>query len=573
MKASESILQNLVHSMDQGKLLPMIRTAMFAAIIITLTLLYLFVQFRGLDTSDAMDQAQIARNLADGKGFTTNYIRPLAVWQLEQAGKDVSVENFPDFFQAPLNPFINALPLKLVQAHWKLEPTDLVYIGDRMMAGTAMFFFLVSLIFWYRIGLRLFDRKVSLIGCAIILLTDIFWQFSLSGLPQMLMLFLFSIIVWLTLRAMERRLELVPVLLHLFAIGLLFGLMTLSHGAAVWIFLGWLAFVLFYFPPRGVAGLVALASLLLLVLPWMARNYSVCGNPFGLSGYELVVPYETSETGHLRDLNGAPGLSGMKPFNRMKRSVFEHAERIFGFIGMNIAAAAFFVSLLHRFKSPNTAMFRWCLLLMWLGAFGGMALVGVGNGIVTPDQLHVLFIPLFVFYGLAFLLVMLGRIELPFPVLRPAAIGVIVFVCALPMLATLFAGRGVAVQWPPYVPPFIAILGDWYEEDEIIASDMPWAVAWYAQRKAVLLPKTIKDFNRLSDYRVLGNSITGLYLTPVTGNRRLFSEIYKGAYTEWVFMITRPPNVQGFSLPVFTPLPIDGECILFADRDRWSRRE
>ena len=100
---------------------------------------------------------------------------------------------------------------------------------------------------------------------------------------------------------------------------------------------------------------------------------------------------------------------------------------------------------------------------------------------------------------------------------------------------------------------------------------MPWAVAWYAQRKSLLLPKTIKDFNRISDYRVLGDAITGLYLTPLTGNRRLFSEIYKGPYTDWVMQITRPPVTLGFPLPVFTPLPIDGECILFSDRDRWSR--
>ena len=157
--------------------------------------------------------------------------------------------------------------------------------------------------------------------------------------------------------------------------------------------------------------------------------------------------------------------------------------------------------------------------------------------------------------------------------MRSVYIGVLVLLCALPMLTTLLAGKNIAIQWPPYVPPFIAVLGEWYGKDEAIATDMPWATAWYAQRKSLLLPKTIKDFNRISDFRVLGAPISGLYLTPVTGNLALFSHIYKGPYTDWVFMITRPPNVQGFSLPVYTPLPIDGECILFADRDRWSRRE
>ena len=565
-------IQHLVHSIDQGRLVPIIRIGVFAALIVTLTLLYLFVQFRGISSSTAMDQAQIARNIADGRGISTQYIRPLAIWQLEKAGKEVSTENFPDFFQSPLNPIVNAVALKLIQSSWKLTPTDLIYIGDRMIAGTSILFFLLSVAVWYLVGQRLFDKKLSLLGCAMVLLTDLMWQFSLSGLPQMLLLLLFSIAVWLTLKAMEKRAEFVPSLAFLFAAGAVFGLMILAHGAVLWLFLGWLVFAFFYFQPRGIAALVPLAAVMLIVLPWIARNYSVCGNPFGLAGYELIAPVNTSEDGYLRSINGPPSLSEIRPLNRLRNAVFTHSERIFPFLGMNIVALAFFVSLMHRFKQSTTTMFRWATLLMWLGAFGGMALCGVGDS-VSSNQLHVLFIPLFIFYGLAFLLVLLNRLELPIPALRVMFLSLLVFLVALPMMATLFAGRNIGIQWPPYVPPFIAVLGEWYGEKEVIASDMPWAVAWYAHRKSILLPKSVKDFNRISDYRVLGESITGLYLTPITGNKRLFADIYKGSYTDWVFMITRPPNVQGFSLPIFTPLPIDGECILFADRDRWSRQE
>lgn len=572
MATSKKGLQDIVHSIDQGGLVPIIRIAMFATLIVTLTLLYLFVQFKGLNSSTAMDQAQIAREIAAGNGFSTKYLRPFAIWQLENAGKEVPNENFPDFFQSPLNPLINSLPLKIVQPHWKLEPTDLIYIGDRMIAGTAILFFLLSVAVWYLIGLRLFDKKLSLLGCVLILLTDLFWQFSLSGLPQMAMLLLFSGACWATLKAMEKKNELVPMLALLFGAGLLFGLMILGHGATLWIFLGWFVFATVYFHPRGVAALVALAAVILVVLPWLARNYSVSGNPLGIAGYELVVPAFTSESAHLRSISSAPNLGGMAPLNRLKNAVFTHSELIFAFLGMNIAALAFFASLLHRFKNSLTSAFRWCIIPMWLGAFGGMALCGVQSA-VHPNQLHILFIPLFIFYGLAFLLVLWNRLEVQIPILRLGFVVVILFLGSLPMLARLTAGPGVAIQWPPYVPPFIAILGDWYNDKEVIASDMPWAVAWYANRNAILLPKSVKDFNKISDYRVLGQSITGLYLTPITGNSRLFSDIYKGAYTDWVFMITRPPSVSGFSLPVFTPLPIDGECILFADRDRWSKRE
>ncbi|MFA7343624.1 MAG: hypothetical protein WC003_04910 [Terrimicrobiaceae bacterium] len=563
-------VQTAVHSLEQGRLAPVIRGAMFAVLIIALTLLYLFVQFRGFSSITAMDQAQIARNIASGKGLSTNFIRPLAIWQMEQSGKEIPADGFPDFYQAPLNPIVNALPLLLVKSAWKMTPTDLVYAGDRIIVVFSILFFLVSVAIWYFVGARLFDSRLSLIACAIILLTDMMWQFSLSGLPQMLMLFLFSGAVWLTVFAMQKRGSLLAVLASLFGAGLLFGLMVLASGVALWIFLGWLVFAVVYFQPRGIAALAALAAVLMVTLPWMVRNYSVCGNPFGLSVYSAVSAGGSPEEGYLRSLDGAPPISGSGLFSKLKSGVSAQIEGLFSFLGMNLAAGAFFLALLHPFRSPVVSLFRWCVVLMWVGAVVGMGIFGLG-GVISSNQLHVLLLPLFVFYGLAFLMVLWSRWELGMPLLRTIFLSAVVFLCSLPLLATLFSNKGAAIQWPPYVPPFIGILGEWYGEKEIIASDMPWAVAWYAGRKSVLLPESVRAFNRLNDYRVLGEPVSGLYLTPITGNLRLFSDIYKGAYKEWALLITRPPKVDGFALPFYTALPIEGECIIFSDRDRWSK--
>jgi len=563
-------VQGAVHSIEQGKLAPVIRGGMFAALIIGLTLLYLFVQFRGFSTVTAMDQAQIARNIASGEGLSTRFIRPLAIWQLEQAEKEIPKENFPDFYQAPLNSIVNAMPLLLVKSSWKMTPTDLVYPAERVIAGLSILFFLLSVAIWYLVGSRLFDSKLALLGCAIILVTDMMWQFSLSGLPQMLMLLLFSGVSWLTVFAMQRADRLTTVMLSLFGAGVLFGLMILAHGLAVWIFLGWLIFAAVYFSPRGIAAMAALAAVLMVTMPWMVRNYSVCGNPFGLSIYAALSSGGAPEESFLRSLDAAPPISGSAIFSHIKSRVADQVKMIFAYLGMNLAAGAFFLALMHPFRSSVVSMFRWCVGLMWLGAVLGMGIFGL-DGVISSNQLHVLLLPLFIFYGLAFLMVLWSRWELNFPLLRMLFLSVVVFLCSLPMLAALFSNRGAAIQWPPYVPPFIGILGDWFEPQEVICSDMPWAVAWYAQRRSVLLPETIRGFNQLNDYRKLGEPINGLYLTPITGNQRLFSEIYKGAYREWALLITRPPKVDGFALPFYTALPIEGECILFSDRDRWSK--
>ena len=434
-------IQSAVHSLEQGNLAPIIRGAMFAVLIVALLLLYLFVQFRGFSTVTAMDQAQIARNIASGKGFTTQFIRPLAVWQLESAGKDIPADNFPDFYQSPLGPLVNALPLSLVKSSWKMTATDLVYAGERIIAAFSVLCFLLSVAIWYFVGARLFDSKLSLLACAIILLTNMMWQFSLSGLPQMLMLLLFSGAMWLTVFAMQRRDQLVPVMLALFGAGLLFGLMTLAHGLAAWIFLGWLVFALVYFQPRGLAALVALAALLMVTLPWMVRTYSVCGNPFGLAAYAALASGGAPEEGYLRSLDEAPIVGGTSVLSKMKSGVFRQLEGLFSYLGINLAAAAFFLALLHPFRSPTVSLFRWCIALMWIGAVAGMGVFGL-EGVISSNQLHVLFLPMFILFGLAFLMVLWSRWELGYPLLRMIFLSVVVFLCSVPMLSTLFSSRG-----------------------------------------------------------------------------------------------------------------------------------
>lgn len=563
-------VQGALHALEQGKLAPIIRGAMFAVLIIALTLLYLFVQFRGFATPTAMDQAQIARNLADGKGFTTSYIRPLALWQLQSANKEVNPDRLPDFYQSPLGPFVNSFALRIIKSSWNIGPADLVYAGDRMIAGVSILFFLLAVGVWYFVGSRLFDSKLALIACAIMLLTDILWQFSLSGLPQMLMLLLFGGATWCTVFALQNRDRLGVMLGALFGAGLLFGLMILAHGLAVWIFAGWLVFALLAFPPRGLAALAALAAAVIIVAPWLIRNQTVCGSAFGLAIYAPIA-VGTPEEGYLRSIDAAPAVSGSGIFAKLRSGVSKQGEELFSFFGMNIVAGAFFLSLLHRFRVAETAALRWGILLMWVLSVIGMGFYGL-EGRVSSNQLHVLFIPIFVLYGMAFLLVLWSRTDFGYALLRIAFITLMALLAAVPMLATLFGGRAVPVQWPPYVPPVIATMGGWFDEKDVIASDMPWAVAWYAQRKSLLLPESVRAFNDINDYRRLGGPVTGLYLTPITGNARLFSEIYKGPYREWALLITRPPKVEGFALPYFTLLPIEGECILFSDRDRWTKR-
>jgi hypothetical protein len=206
---------------------------------------------------------------------------------------------------------------------------------------------------------------------------------------------------------------------------------------------------------------------------------------------------------------------------------------------------------------------------MWLFAVLGMGFYHPTE-VVSSNQLHVLFVPLFIGYGMAMLFILWNRLDLRSELLRKVFVFAVLIICALPMLLNLFAGQKSRINWPPYVPPYIGIMRDWFSEDEIICSDMPWAIAWYAQRLSLLLPDSVKTFNRIHDYQETLQPVRGLYLTPITGEQPLFSGIYKGPYRDWSALITRPPQIRGFPLSQFAALPIDGQCILFSDRPRWN---
>jgi hypothetical protein len=355
------------------------------------------------------------------------------------------------------------------------------------------------------------------------------------------------------------------------------GLMTLAHGLSVWIFFGWLVFAGLYFQPRGVTALAALAAFLLVISPWMVRNYQVCGNPFGLAVYDAFFP-ATAEKTFARNLQANIGGSGTSLQGKVRNGVTSQVEKISAYLGLNAVAGAFFLALFHPFRNRKTFMFKWCVGLMWVGAVGGMALFHP-DGAVSANQMHVVFLPLFIGYGMAFLFVLWNRLELGSALLRIVFIVVMLTFCAVPLLMRLFAADNQRIQWPPYVPPVIGMLGDWFSEDELICSDMPWAVSWYAQRKALLLPDSIRTFNNLHDYSITKQPLRGLFLTPETGNERFMADIIKGGlkewspiYTAWAGMFRGPrPQLTGFPLNAVTPLPIEGECIIFADRDRWSQ--
>jgi len=577
MPGSEDFIQGAVHALEAGGLAVWIRRGLALVAIIALAVIY-FYGFRGLATSQAMDQAQIGREIASGHGWRTNFARPRAVGQLQAHGKEIARKIWFDTYNAPLPPLVDAIALRPVKAHWTMTPSELVYTGDKAIVIMSMLLFIGSVVVLFFIARRLFDQRLALLACSLVLLCDAVWQYSLSGLPQMLLLFLFNSTVYALVRAVEARYGGGRVGLWLVFVGAGFGLLALTHALTIWIFLGALIFCVFFFRPRGWAAAIILAVFLIFYLPWLFRNYLICGNPAGVAIYSVLDGFGHSEAAIMRQVAfNVEGIGPIALYNKMATNLVSQTGRILEYLGWNIVALAFFASLLHSFKRPETGAIRWMILAMWAGAALGMALYGIHEEQgVAANQLHLIFMPLMTCYGLAFLLVQWNRLGIDLRLARIGFITGLFLLCAFPTINTVastvhsaFSGwNKLTLRWPPYVPPYIAVLNNWMNPEETTASDMPWAVAWYANRRSLWLPDTIKTFTEFSDYNVLGGPVNGLYLTPISGSQNTYRDILKGEYRDWAAVIQRTITIETFPLKWATLLGLENECVFFSDHDR-----
>lgn len=578
--ASEVQVQEIVHSLEEGKWKGWIQLAVLLGGIAFLVSLWFFrdAGFRGLAHPVAMDQAQIAREIARGNGFSTKFIRPAALWQFETKTGAFPTERTPDTYHAPLHPWLNSFALKAIKSKWVMTTKQLLYPGDQIIAGVCVVFLLLSVLVSYFIARRLFDHRLAILGIGLVLMCQRLWDYAMSGLPQMLMLFLFNCTAYALLRAIESRQEGRRSMGWVVAVGLGFGLLALAHGITIWVFVGVIVFTLLFFRPIGVHAAVMAAVFLACYSPWLVRNQRVCGTPVGLGWYSALADIAGTDTTIMRSMRMP--LEGVTPRSfgdKIRQRTMEQFQEVLPLLGTLVLAPVFFISLLHLFKNPLTATFRWCVLSAWLFGVLGMSIFGFpeDSGLRAND-LHVLFIPIMTFYGLAFILVLWSRLELNFRLIRIGFIVLLFIVSCLPFIQTtrrLLGGAQLPWQWPPYCPPWISVLGTWTLEREMIASDMPWAVAWYADRTSLWLPMTLKDFTTLNDYDQLKGQVVGLYLTPISANQPFLYGVVKGEYREWSPYIMRKVESRELPFKAVTPLPKDNDCVFYADRDRWTNRE
>lgn len=570
--AIESKVQQFVHALEQGKPAKWLWGSVLAMLAGLIAIFFLFARFNGFAVSDAMDQAQIGRQIAEGKGYTTLYARPLALY-LMLARRGAFQLPMPEISQAPLGPFINAAVLKVTGVGIDFSQGGAVAPADRVIAAVGFAFFAGALIVNYLLARRLFDARLAALGTGFLLATDLLWQFSFSGLPQMAMLFFFSLAMLALVAALDAQDagRSTRKFVYAVAAALLLGVMTLGNGLGLWIFAGFWIFASLALRPRWLMAPVLTLAYLAPLLPWGWHNWRAMRNPFGLPFYDLYRGAQTERLDFLADFEPLLRFDWTNLADKTAAQLLEQLSGFTSFIGGNFVAATFFLAVvLHTYLRWQPAQFRWAVLLMWLGAVAGMAVFGI-DGVVSVNQLHILFLPLMVFYGLAFLLVLWSRLEFDQPLFRTGFLVLLYATVSLPLIQGLMS-MPKRMNWPPYLPPIIQRVGNWLEPAEPMASDIPWATAWYGARTSLLLPASVEQFELISGERLLGAPLAGIYLTPFSGGLPAISDIVNGRYREWARFIMREitqEDLSGWMLKTAVNLPMNGEAVFYSDRPRW----
>src|SRR5215469_8967052 len=85
-------LQEIIHYIEVGSGKRFLRFLLPCVLVLGIAILYDFRAWKNLSAPDAMDSAQLARNIASGKGYTTLFIRPLSIYlvQARNQGKSTT---------------------------------------------------------------------------------------------------------------------------------------------------------------------------------------------------------------------------------------------------------------------------------------------------------------------------------------------------------------------------------------------------------------------------------------------------------------------------------------------------
>jgi hypothetical protein len=557
-------IQALIHKVEVEMGSRWLYGMVFGWLLLALALWYDTHCFHSFDSPQAMDAAQVARNLAEGRGFTTDCIRPFSIYLLQKHGHAPVVAGtaladlgrlygpHPDLANPPVYPAVLAGLFKATSPKWKLELNKPFWGGgghfaryrpEFMIAIFNQLLLLAAAIVTFRLARTLFDGTVAWLSALLMLGSDLLWKFSVSGLPMLLLLLIFLGLSWCLVSFEEVSAPEKPDERQGFRRAILAGLLTgvgmLTQYSFGWVIVPVLIYFVVFGGPRRI-GLALSAGLVFVVTvsPWILRNLIVSGTVLGTAGYAVTEnTFIFPGSRLMQSLNpDLSGVFGLWPYlTKLGVALPALLRSAVPGVGGGWVGCLFLAGLLLGLRRPGARRLRYfavsCLGLFLLVNALGQTALGTGATETNPQNLLVLLTPLAIIFGMAFFLTLLDQMDLPWPPLRFAVMGLVVALGCLQLFLTLLPPKEELVSFPPYSPPEIQRFSQWLQPNELVMSDIPWAVAWYGDRQCVWTTlDSGAEFYQLNDYL---KPVSGLYWSEQTMDGRLLSECLHGSRDNW----------------------------------------
>jgi hypothetical protein len=595
------LIQMLIHKLEVGASSRLLRVTALCLIVAALAFVYDLRAYRNISTPEGMDSAQLARNISEGKGYTTLFIRPFSLYlvQKNNAGKPATADPariktaHPDLANPPVYPLVLAGLMKVLPFHftvnqkspfWNDNGKFSRYQPDFFIAAANQILLLAVVALTFFIAQKLFDQGVAWLAASLTLGCELLWRFSVSGLSTMLLLAIFMALT-LCLLWMEQTARESPARPNLLvglalAAGALIGVGALTRYSFGWMIIPVVAFLMIFGGEgRTLQILALLGAFAALFAPWVIRNFIVSGTPFGTAGFAVVEGTSLFSRFQLErslhpDLTHAfwPSLYFQKLFSNGRAILENDLLRTGG-----VAGVLFWSGLLLGFRGVAVRRMRY-FLLMCLGTFIfvqalGQTQLSSESPELNSENLLVLFTPLVLIYSAGFFFTFLDQMKLPLPQMRYGVIALFATLCCLPMIFEVASPKASPVVYPPYYPPDIERAAGWMKPDELMMSDVPWAVAWYGRRQCIWLTQNANVDYQAVDYYI--KPVSALYLTPEVMDAKFFSGWVTGDEKSWGKFIVQ--DVMQNQLPSNFALrysPNDADAIssgiFLTDWERWK---
>jgi len=446
-------------------------------------LVFTVSRFERITDINALDYAQVARHVARGEGFTTSFIKPLSLVY------NKSVENHPELTYPPLHIGWTSLVMRV------MGPTD------KAVSHSSGLAFLLTSPLVFLLALRLFDLRTASLATILYATNGNFLDYAISGLEASLLgLLVTGFLFSLYLAAKAGRRE----MLFVAAAGALMGLIYLTKDVWVLAAIPALVYLVKMREERRLARAGVFVGLAVLVaLPWLVRNYNLTGNPFftlratELLGQTRAYPGNSLYRRYAEYIPNFVVFAASNPravFDKCRSGLALFYPRVAGMAGIFLTPF-FLVAILTRLGDEDFERWRNSIYAMLVIVALALTLLIAAPRLLAPLGPAMTVIATAYFWRLVNERTAHHKHERKKSRAITIAVAVLVAAHVFPFVLAVTPGPRAAEATPDAVNAACEQLAE--RTEGAVLTDMPWAVAWVADRDAVWLPQAQLDLNKL----------------------------------------------------------------------------